>query len=270
MHQNSSGKTGGTITENRVTAQAVLTAATAGRMLVLLAWLLCLFSVSGCSPATATESSEQPPPYRFVRVDDQTLRFEGEITGTTFDEYQRTVDDKVRVLVVKSGGGDTFSGVRMGLDIHRRGLKVVVDTIAGSSAANYLFLAGKEKVIQNGFVGFHGNVRAGFNQRFGGRYDALCRFLEETNPPGTVDCQTAIRRNEEMLRLEEQFLKEVGVPQTFFDLTQEAGKGLRPELDEKFAFLLPSPSTMKKFSITNVTGEQNISIAERHLKVIYW
>jgi hypothetical protein len=45
---------------------------------------------------------------------------------------------------------------------------------------------------------------------------------------------------------------------------------LRPELDEEFAFLLPSLSTMKKFSITNVTGEQNISIAERHLKVIYW
>jgi hypothetical protein len=131
--------------ENRVTAQAVLTAATAGRMLVLLAWLLCLFSVSGCSPATATESSRAKHPYRFVRVDDQTLRFEGEITGTTFDEYQRTVDDKVRVLVVKSGGGDTFSGVRMGLDIHRRGLKVVVDTIAGSSAATTCFWQVKKR-----------------------------------------------------------------------------------------------------------------------------
>jgi len=232
--------------------------------------MLWILLISGCTPGSTGNAAEQTPEYRYTRINDETLRFEGTITATTFDDYQRAVDDKVRVLVVKSSGGDTFSGVRMGLDIHRRGLKVMVDTIAASSAANYLFLGGKEKVIQNGFVGFHGNARAGFNNQFGGSYDALCRFLKENNPPDRVDCEAVIRNNEEMLRLEDQFLKEVGVPQIFFDLTQEAGKGLRPELGEEFTFLLPSPSTMKKFNITNVTGEQSIGIAERHLRIIYW
>jgi hypothetical protein len=64
------------------------------------------------------------------------------------------------MLVINCLGGDTYSGVKMGLDIQKRKLNVIVEGLAVSSAANYLFLAGEEKIIKNGVVGFHGNAQA--------------------------------------------------------------------------------------------------------------
>jgi hypothetical protein len=48
-------------------------------------------------------------------------------------------------------------------------------------------------------------------------------------------------------------------------------KGLAPELNLNFEFLLPSLRTMEKFGITNVEGRQDIELAERlGLAVIYY
>ena len=64
-------------------------------------------------------------------------------------------------LVVSSGGGDTVPGRRIGQWVYDMGLLVEVDKVCFSSCANYIFPAGRGRVIRaDSFVGWHGNERA--------------------------------------------------------------------------------------------------------------
>jgi hypothetical protein len=64
-------------------------------------------------------------------------------------------------LVVSSSGGDTVPGRRIGQWVHDMGLMVEVEKICFSSCANYIFPAGRGRVIRaDSFVGWHGNERA--------------------------------------------------------------------------------------------------------------
>lgn len=63
-----------------------------------------------------------------------------------------------RWIVVSSPGGDVVEALRLAEFMHRRGLSVYVDGLCASSCANYLFTAGKRKVIGAGaLVGWHGS-----------------------------------------------------------------------------------------------------------------
>jgi ATP-dependent protease ClpP protease subunit len=218
----------------------------------------------------------------FIRINKNILKFEGYINRETYPEYLKNIDNDVKMLVINCLGGDTYSGVKMGIDIQKRKLKIIVEGLAVSSGANYLFLAGKEKIIKNGFVGFHGNTQAAINKN---SLDDVKKEMEEqfkkTNKHFDTDenmqealnksWETFKKEQAEAIDLEKEFYGTNGVSQQLFDITQTEGKGLLPELQEKFDFLAPSPSTMKKFNIQNVSGEQNIPLAEAvGIKVIYW
>ena len=79
------------------------------------------------------------------------------------------------------------------------------------------------------------------------------------------------KEQQETIKLEKEFYKKLDIPQQFFDITQTKNIGLVPELKGGFDFLLPSLGTMKKFNIKNVSGTQNIPLAEAvGIKLIYW
>ena len=101
----------------------------------------------------------------FSRLSKNTLKFEGRIERGTYEKYHEAIDDNVKTLVINSSGGDSYDGVRIGLDLVKRNVDVIVDGLAGSSAANYLFTAGRHKTICRGFVGFHGNAGAGKDKK---------------------------------------------------------------------------------------------------------
>ena len=212
---------------------------------------------------------KEKTPGQFTRINKNILKFEGYIVRDTYSKYLKNIDNDVNVLVINCLGGDTYSGVKMGIDIQKRKLKVVVEGLAVSSGANYLFLAGNEKIIKNGVVGFHGNAQALLKQA--GGFDSMEKEMKEKYKMSDKDFETFKQENQETIKLEKEFYKKLDIPQHLFDITQTDGKGLVPELKENFDFLLPSPDTMKKFNIKNVSGGQNIPLAEAiGMKVIYW
>ena len=211
-------------------------------------------------------------PGDFVRLDGNTLKFEGHVDRGTYEKFLAAIDDKVKILIINSSGGDSYDGVRIGLELAKRPIDVIVDGVAGSSAANYLFIAGRRKTICRGFVGFHGNAGAGSDKK----------ALEESIRSGAAGTGASPEQIEKTIKetsatveatkeMEKAFFGTLGISQKLFDLTQMDAKGLAPELNLNFEFLLPSLRTMEKFGITNVEGRQDIELAERlGLAVIYY
>jgi len=204
---------------------------------------------------------KEKAPGQFTRINKNILKFEGYIVRDSYSEYLKNIDNDVKMLVINCLGGDTYSGVKMGLDIQERKLDVIVEGLAVSSAANYLFLAGEEKIIKNGVVGFHGNAQALLKQI--GGFEKLKKEMKEKYKVSDEYFNTFKKEQQETIKLD--------IPQQFFNITQTKNIGLAPELKEDFDFLLPSLGTMKKFNIKNVLGIQNIPLAEAvGIRVIYW
>jgi hypothetical protein len=206
---------------------------------------------------------------QFIRSGRTTLKMAGYITKDTYNEYLKNIRPGIDTLVITSPGGDTNSGVKMGLDINKRGLTVIVEGLAASSAANYLFLGGAKKVLRNGFAGFHGNAQALLTQA--GGFDRLKKEMKANNKISDAQFEEFKKELEETIRLEKVFYDKLGVSQELFDITQTNGKGVVKGPVRDFAFLLPSIGTMKKFGISNVSGEQDIGLAEKlGISVIYY
>jgi hypothetical protein len=208
----------------------------------------------------------------FVRLDRYTLKFEGPIVRGTYGKYLAAIDDKVKTLIVNSSGGDSYDGVRIGLDLAQRTIDVIVDGVAGSSAANYLFTAGRHKTICRGFVGFNGNAGASNDKK---SLEESIRSAAAKTGVGREQIEKALQEaratTEATQKLEKEFLTRLGISQKLFDMTQRDAKGLSPELNLNFEFLLPSLRTMEQFGIRNVEGRQDIELAERlGLQVIYY
>lgn len=62
-----------------------------------------------------------------------------------------------------SGGGDAEAGLAIGEFIAKANVDIEVQGICVSSCANYIFTAGRNKILNKGIVGYHGNITALFN-----------------------------------------------------------------------------------------------------------
>jgi hypothetical protein len=218
------------------------------------------------------ERARAKPEGTFVRLDKSTLKFEGHIDRGSYDEYLHAIDDDVKTLIINSSGGDTYDGVRIGLDMAKRNIDVIVDGVAGSSAANYLFTAGKHKTICRGFVGFHGDANAALDKK---TLEETLRSLSAKNGVDQEQIEKSVKETlavmDATIKIEKEFFAKLGISQELFDITQEEAKGLSQKTNLHFDFLLPSIRTMEKFGIRNVEGRQDIELAERlGLFVIYY
>ncbi len=87
------------------------------------------------------------------------VRFRGPILPSAVTKLaQALADVEVKELWIESDGGYVEAGQQIGRLIRDRGLVVVVTGACISSCANYLFTAGRERVIRpEGFVVWHGS-----------------------------------------------------------------------------------------------------------------
>lgn len=114
---------------------------------------------------TATTVSEndslQSLPGSEVSISGSTVVFNGIMDQPSYDYFRRTVaasDADIKTIQVRSSGGEAGLGIEMGEWIHARGLDVVVDDYCFSSCANYIFTAGRNKVIRDdSIVAWHGS-----------------------------------------------------------------------------------------------------------------
>jgi hypothetical protein len=81
-----------------------------------------------------------------------TAAFDAAVAGITRGQVTR--------LVISSGGGDTVEGRHVGRWVRDMALVVEVNVICFSSCADYIFPAGRARIIRaDAFVGWHGNER---------------------------------------------------------------------------------------------------------------
>jgi len=99
-----------------------------------------------------------------VRVQGDTLYYTGNLSKASSAAFDAAVAGvgrgQLTRLVISSGGGDTVEGRHVGRWVRDRALVVEVDVICFSSCADYVFPAGRARVIRaDAFVGWHGNER---------------------------------------------------------------------------------------------------------------
>lgn len=127
----------------------------------MIGWLLAAV-LQTAGAATATEADM---PTALVAVEDNVIRYEGEINPEGTERFLDVLDGApdVTVLAVNSAGGSIEHAMRMGEAIHVRGLDVRVEQQCVSSCANYLFPAGRHKIIAgDALVIWHGSaIQAG-------------------------------------------------------------------------------------------------------------
>jgi hypothetical protein len=95
-----------------------------------------------------------------VRQEGDAIVFSGRIDQASVREFLRLLPDpSVRRLVIRSPGGLVAPALDMAEALFERGLDVEVDQSCLSSCANYVFPAGRNKVLPGPFaVGWHGNM----------------------------------------------------------------------------------------------------------------
>jgi len=99
-----------------------------------------------------------------VRVLGDTITYTGNFSKASSAAFDAAVAGvrrgQVTRLVISSGGGDTVAGRHVGQWVRNMSLVVEVDVICFSSCADYVFPAGRARVIRaDAFVGWHGNER---------------------------------------------------------------------------------------------------------------
>lgn len=159
----------------------------------------CAMGVVGCAaPSTSTgnlpadiERARAEPAQ--VRVQGDTLYYTGNFSKASTAAFDAATAGMARGqltrLVISSGGGDTVAGRHVGRWVRDMGLVVEVDVICFSSCADYIFPAGRARVIRaDAFVGWHGNERQ-FAVLAARKGTSLVEELARFVPPGTPSSQ---------------------------------------------------------------------------------
>ena len=145
-------------------AARVLRGAAAG---ALAAVLLGLAGTALADPA----SKPRPPEIEraraepaLVRVQGDTLYYTGNFSKASSAAFDAAVAGirrgQLTRMVISSGGGDTVEGRHVGRWVRDMAMVVEVNFICFSSCADYVFPAGRARVIRaDAFVGWHGNER---------------------------------------------------------------------------------------------------------------
>ncbi len=125
----------------------------------------------GVGTSGAASQPAMPPDIERARAEPASVRVQGDTVYYTgnFSAASTAVFDaavagvprgQLTRLVISSGGGDTVAGRHVAAWVRDRALVVEVDVICFSSCANYVFPAGRARVIRaDAFVGWHGNER---------------------------------------------------------------------------------------------------------------
>ncbi len=125
---------------------------------------------AGCA-SMAARAGDKPPEIERARAEPAQVQVQGDTvyyTGNLSKASSKVFDaavagiarGQVTRMVISSGGGDTVEGRHVGRWVRDMGVIVEVDVICFSSCADYIFPAGRARVIRaDAFVGWHGNER---------------------------------------------------------------------------------------------------------------
>jgi hypothetical protein len=160
-----------------------------------------------------------------VRVRGDTVYYTGNLSKASSAAFDAAVASVARGqltrLVISSGGGDTVEGRHVGRWVRDMALVVEVDVICFSSCADYIFPAGRARVIRaDAFVGWHGNERQ-FNVIAARTGVSVAKQLAAIPPadvapgPRAAFVQDALRSMAMTQKDEAEFYASLGLNDTF-------------------------------------------------------
>lgn len=197
------------------------------------------------------------------RVDEHTLRFEGDIAEGDYARLRELFSARITEVIVTSGGGDVRDGLLMGMTLREHPVKVTVEGRCTSSCANYLFVAGQKREIRKGIVGFHGNVTACFMgpKILSDLKEAIRASAPQASEEDIAKWASAnMARTEEESKWEKMLNNAAGVSQKLFDRSCTLDKGMGD--GKTYNFLLPKPETFKRFGFEGIVGEQDLEFIQ--------
>ena len=101
-------------------------------------------------------STEPPRVHEAAEV--TTVTFAGKLSARNVELFLETVrGKKITMLVISSGSGEVDAGIKIGSWVFDNRIDVTVENLCLSSCANYVFTAGRRKIIKpGGVVAWHG------------------------------------------------------------------------------------------------------------------
>lgn len=193
--------------------------------------LLLAVAITAC---TASPPAANPEPAPRVELRGDTLVYRGPVGAAgnaLIFEAAAAAPVRVSTLVITSNGGDIEAGMELGRWVFEHALDVRVPEYCVSSCANYVFTAGRRKILAaNALVLWHG----------GATQESLA-----TTPPCELIVDPDVTCDEEKLRavmaeslarwrrLEAAFFDEIGVRQEITVLGQRPEYDCREDIDAR-------------------------------------
>lgn len=192
----------------------------------------------------ASDARAQP----VVRQEGDAIHFEGQINNASATEFLLLLlDPRVKRLVITSGGGLVSAALDIAHAVHERQLDVEVPRMCRSSCANYIFPAGRHKLLARpGVVAWHGNM-------------AHVLYLERTGRGSWNAAQLAEAR--QLAQREAQLYAKLGVD----GFVSWFGK-IEPYSVEDFYYI--APQDMEHFGIRSVRVRDPQPVAAPDLRPV--
>ena len=206
-----------------------------------------------------------------ISVEGSIISFVGSIESETYRNFLYAVrgqEDQITAIQINSGGGITDQGMLIGEWIFDHEIDVIVDEICFSSCANYIFPAGKNKIIEeDAIVGWHGSeqqdpfIAAGYGitleELYGRNYDEMKERGETLYGETKEEFVRSVMEADEYDEVDEpEYLDKIGV--NLYLMVY----GFLPEQfdyyysdDTHFGGWTFSIEDMAKFGVDNVTYE---------------
>lgn len=215
-----------------------------------------------------------------IRAEESSLVIEGSLVDGDCDRVKAKLEsfEAVRVIV-NSQGGLVSQGLCITRALTEKGLnKVSVRGVCFSSCANYIFLGAKDRVIERGVVGFHGNYtallrsegilaaieKAEASKNLSGKDRMNLRsFISrpKSSAPLNDDEKRILKKVVDAHKQEQMFFKQLQISQQFFDMTQKPDKG--EGTGTPYMFLMPSADFMARELNIRVQGNQDVDFIKK-------
>ena len=220
------------------------------------------------SPAATPESTVEQfllLPDAEISIIGSTLVYDGVINQESYNRLRRilrTMDADgtvIRIFQIKSNGGESRSAKKMGAWIHNENISVVVDEYCFSACANYIFTAGRSKVIrENSIVGWHGSLLAAeyIAKELGITLDEQLRRGYDSGPrPPGVSFATFKDMILEEAEEEREFLRKIGVNAelAIYGFLPEHHEAYHRDASHHYSVWTFSIEDMEKFGVANVS-----------------
>lgn len=201
--------------------------------------------------AMAEQHSQQ------FNLKDDTLTFMGVLSDDVVDEMIKFVpqERELKRLVINSPGGPVSAGITLGNWVFDRKLDVEVDSQCLSSCANYVFTAGKRKIIRKySLVAWHGGAKQKDFREDAARIERIIwdknagKDTHEDDEEFFKKKSIWYENQKKILAREEAFFRKIGVLEYLVRAGQE------PLTCRGFWFT--DPDVLKDFGVCNIESDE--------------